>query len=424
MDQHTEGSKDWIRSIEALSWDEIVDRCGVSRDEIETVAEVYASSLNAVFAWGMGMTHHLHGVENIEEIAALAFLRGMIGRPGAGLLPLRGHSNVQGVGTIGVKPMLAEDVVERMEARFGVKLPDAKGMDTMACMHAAKAGEVDAAVIMGGNLWAANPDTKFATEAMENIGFKLFLTTTLNQGHVNGVGDGDVMILPVTARDEEWEPTTQESMFNYVRLSDGGIRRFENIRPESVILSQIGKRLLPDLPFDFEAFGRHASVRRAISEVLPELSDLADIEVAKREFHIQGRLIHTPEFKTKSGKAQFRVNHLPERQHDRPFTLATLRSEGQFNSIIYEEKDSYRGTTQRWSVMMNADDIRELGKESGDRVSITSDNGVMDNVELYAFDVPRGSLLAYYPEANVLTGTAVDPRSKTPAFKGVKVSVS
>ena len=191
-----------------------------------------------------------------------------------------------------------------------------------------------------------------------------------------------------------------------------------------MILSQIGKRLLPDLPFDFEAFGRHASVRRAISEVLPELSDLADIEVAKREFHIQGRLIHTPEFKTKSGKAQFRVNHLPERQHDRPFTLATLRSEGQFNSIIYEEKDSYRGTTQRWSVMMNADDIRELGKESGDRVSITSDNGVMDNVELYAFDVPRGSLLAYYPEANVLTGTAVDPRSKTPAFKGVKVSVS
>lgn len=424
LDQYTEGSSEWLESIKALSWDEIVERCGVSKDEIEAVASVYASSSNSVFAWGMGMTHHLHGVENIEEIAALAFLRGMIGRPGAGLLPLRGHSNVQGVGTIGVKPVLAEDVVARIETRFGVSLPSQKGMDTMACMQAAERGEVDAAVIMGGNLWAANPDTAFATSALEKIGFKLFLTTTLNQGHVQASDERDVMILPVTARDEEWEPTTQESMFNYVRLSDGGIKRFENVRPESVILTQIGKRLLPDLPFDFEAFGRHTSVRQSIAEVLPELSDLADIAVAKREFHIQGRLIHSPEFKTPSGKAQFRVNPLPTRTSDRPFTLATLRSEGQFNSIIYEEKDSYRGTAHRWVVMMNADDIFALGKAEGDKVDLVSDDGRMEGVELYAFDVPRGSLLAYYPEANLLTGTAVDPRSKTPAFKGVKVSVA
>lgn len=424
MDQYTENSADWRASIEALSWEDITDRCGVPRTDIEIIAKVYAESENAVFAWGMGVTHHLHGVENIEEIAALALLRGMIGRPGAGLLPLRGHSNVQGVGTIGVKPVLAEEVVQRIEARFGVELPNAKGMDTMACMQAADHGDIDAAVIMGGNLWAANPDTNFSTRAMEQIGFKLFLTTTLNQGHVNGVGDGDVLILPVTARDEEWEPTTQESMFNYVRLSDGGIKRFENVRPESVILSQIGKRLLPDLPFDFEAFGRHGSVREAIAHVLPELADLSDIEVAKREFHIRGRLLHTPDFKTASGKAQFRVNPLPERNSDRPFTLATLRSEGQFNSIIYEEKDSYRGTQHRWVVMMNAKDIAALGRNAGDRVDLVSDHGRMEKVELYAFDVPQGSLLAYYPEANALTGTAVDPRSKTPAFKAVKVSVA
>ena len=423
LSAHTEGAEAYIAEIKALGWDEITDRSGVSRDEIERLANIYIRSENAVFAWGMGMTHHLHGVQNIEEIAALALLRGMIGRPGAGLLPLRGHSNVQGIGTIGVKPVLAEDVVTRMEARFGVKLPEAVGMDTMACMQAAHSGEIDAALIMGGNLYAANPNSQFAREALDKIGFKLFLTTTLNQGHVHGCDEGDVLILPVTARDEEWEPTTQESMFNFVRLSDGGITRFEGVRPESRILSDLGQRILPDLPFDFEAFGRHQSVREAIAEVLPDLADLKDIEVAKREFHIRGRLLHTPHFNTASGKAQFQVNPLPPVSSDRPFTLATLRSEGQFNSIIYEEKDSYRGTPHRWVAMMNAADITRFGKSEGDTVDLVSDAGRMEGVELYAFDVPEGNLLTYYPEANVLTGIEVDPRSKTPAFKGVKVSV-
>ncbi len=422
--QHTDGFEAYKEAIEALDWDEILSRCGVSRDEIETIADVYMASENAVFAWGMGMTHHLHGVQNIEEIAALALLRGMIGRPGAGLLPLRGHSNVQGIGTIGVKPVLAEDVVQRIEARFSVKLPEAAGMDTMSCMQAAHAGDVDAALIMGGNLFAANPNSQFAREALSKIGFKLFLTTTLNQGHFEGIDeDGDVLILPVTARDEEWEPTTQESMFNYVRLSDGGIKRFAHVRPESVILSDLGALILKDLPFDFKAFGRHASVRDAIGDVLPELDGLKDIEVAKREFHIKGRLVHTPHFKTPNGRARFQANELPPRAEARPFTLATLRSEGQFNSIIYEEKDSYRGTPHRWLVMMNPADIAKLGKTAGDKVDLVSDAGRMVAVELYPFDVPEGDLLAYYPEANVLVNTDVDPRSKTPAFKAVKVSI-
>ena len=420
---YTEDYEAYRQAITALSWDELSARCGVSKAEIVRIAARLSKAKNAVFAWGMGMTHHLHGVENIEEIASLALLTGQIGRPGAGLLPLRGHSNVQGIGTIGVKPVLAEGVVQRMEQRFGVSLPQTQGMDTMACMKAAHEGKIDAALIMGGNLYAANPDSRFAEKALDRIGFKLFLTTTLNQGHVHGAASGDVMILPVTARDEEWEPTTQESMFNYVRLSDGGICRYKEVRPESVILSELGRRILPDLPFDFEAFGRHSSVRKAIADVLPELADLADIDVAKREFHIRGRLIHKPRFKTASGRAKFPLNSLPEPKTARPFTLATLRSEGQFNSIIYEEKDSYRGTPHRWLVMMNAGDIEALGKAPGDTVDLVSDHGEMKGVELYAYDVPKGNLLAFYPEANALTATAVDPRSKTPAFKSVEVSV-
>ena len=419
--EHGAGFEAFRRDIDGLSWDEITEACGLSRDEIERVAGAYGQAKNAVFAWGMGMTHHVHGVANVEAIANLALLRGMIGKRFAGLLPLRGHSNVQGIGTIGVKPVLARDVLRRMEEAFGVTFPEEKGLDTMACMQRAAAGDIDAAVIMGGNLWAATPDTAFSTRAMAQIGFKLFLTTTLIQGHVHGLGEGEVMILPVTARDEEWEPTTQESMFNFVRLSDGGIHRLDNVRPESWILGQLGRRMLPYSPIDFEAFSGHSRLRDAIAAIVPGMEELADIDVAKREFHIRNRVLHTPTFATTDGKAHFVVTPLPAPPSGR-LMLASVRSEGQFNSIIYEETDSYRGKAGRDSVFLNAEDMAERGLSEGQGVRVTSDVGEMRGVAT-RFDLPRGSVLAYYPEANVLVGTAVDPRSKTPAFKSVPVQV-
>lgn len=423
MRAYTEGSADYVAEITALPWETITKRCGVSKREIERVANLYATSTSTVFAWGMGMTHHLNGTENIEAIAALALLRGMVGRPGAGLLPLRGHSNVQGVGTIGVKPVLAADVIEKMETSYGITFPEKKGLDTMSCMQAAHRGEMDTAIIMGGNLYAANPDENWAREALERIGFKLFLTTTLNQGHFTGHDNSECLILPVTARDEEWEPTTQESMFNFVRLSDGGIRRLSGVRPESVILSDIATRVLPDSPIDFQAFKRHRETRQAIAEIVPGMEKLADIDVAKQEFHISNRLLHKPHFRTPSGKAQFKVCPLPERERTRPFTLTTVRSEGQFNSIIYEESDSYRGTKSRWTVMMNPADLKSLNLRTGMHVNVTSDHGDLKDVIVHAFDVPPGNAMMYYPEANVLTGTAVDPRSLTPSFKYTEIDI-
>ena len=416
---HSSGFAAFEADLKALSWDEITGDCGIGRDEIEHIATRYGAADRVVFAWGMGMTHHIHGVANVEAIANLATLRGMVGKRYAGLLPLRGHSNVQGIGTIGVKPVLAKDVLAKMEAEFGVKFPKDKGFDTMACLKAAEAGEIDAAVIMGGNLWGATPDRTFASRAMEAIGFKLFLTTTLNLGHVHGLGEGEVLVLPVTARDEEWEPTTQESMFNYVRLSDGGIKRLENVRPESWILGEIGQRLLPGSPIQFKAFSAHSKVRDAIAAIVPGLEELADIDVAKQEFHIKHRVMHTPEFGTPDGKAHFVVTPLPRLQRER-LTLATMRSEGQFNTIIYEEKDSYRGGAGRQAVFLNAEDMAAFGVSEGQAVTLASDTGRMAAIATM-FDLPRGSAMAYYPEANVLVGTEVDPRSKTPAFKSVPV---
>lgn len=416
---HTSGFAAFKADLEAMRWFDIVEACGITQREIEHIANRYGQAERVVFAWGMGMTHHIHGVANVEAIANLATLRGMLGKRFAGLLPLRGHSNVQGIGTIGVKPVLAKDVLEKMEAAFGVKFPEEQGFDTMACLKAAEAGEIDSAVIMGGNLWGATPDRAFASRAMEAIDFKLFLTTTLNLGHVNGLGDGEVLVLPVTARDEEWEPTTQESMFNYVRLSDGGIRRLDNVRPESWILGEIGQRVLPGSPIDFKAFSGHSRVREAIAAIVPGMEQLADIDVAKKEFHIRNRLMHTPEFGTPDGRAHFVVTPMPKLERKR-LSLATVRSEGQFNTIIYEDKDSYRGGAGRFAVFLNGQDMASFGVVEGQSVTVASDTGRMTAVAT-AFDLPRGSAMAYYPEANVLVGTEVDPRSKTPAFKSVPV---
>lgn len=421
---HTEGFDAFFDDIQQSNWAEIIECCGITQTRIEEIAALYAKSENTIFAWGMGMTHHLWGVDNIEYIANLALLRGMIGKTNAGLLPLRGHSNIQGIGSMGVKPVLPEEIFDRMEQAFDIKLPTEKGMDTLACLQAAHKGEIDAALMLGGNLYAATPDAKWAEQALNKIGLKVFLSTTLNQGHLFGADQGESLVLPVTARDEEQQPTTQESMFNYIRLSDGGIQRLDNVRPETEILCDIATQLIPNSPLDFSSFKSHQTIRQAIAKTIPGMEELADIEVAKQEFHVKGRLIHTPQFKRPNKRASFVVQPMPKADKKQyPFTLMSVRSEGQYNSIIYEEKDSYRGIEKRWSVMLNPEDMQRMAIKEGDNINIRSATGLMENVAAYSFDLPPGSMMAYYPEANVLVGQNSDPRSKTPAFKSVPVTI-
>jgi molybdopterin-dependent oxidoreductase alpha subunit len=426
--QFTADFDSYRRDIEQTRWDEITASCGIERPDIDRVAGLYCQANHAVFAWGMGMTHHKHGVANVEQISNLALLRGMVGKRFAGLLPLRGHSNVQGIGTIGVKPVLSEDVFSKMEQELGVTLPREAGMDTMAAMQAAAAGNIDTAVIMGGNLYGASPDSRWAEQALNRVACKVFLTTTLNRGHVCGVDDGESLVLPVTARDEERQATTQESMFNYVRLSDGGIDRLDNVRSEVDILSDIGTAVVSDSVIDFSAFKSHRKVRQAIAKIVPGMEALASIDVAKKEFHIHGRLLHKPQFNTEAGRARFATCPIPPRPNPTPddpsaFVLSTVRSEGQFNTIIYEYADSYRGAKSRWTVFMNRADMADHNITEADKVNLTSAQGRMDAVQVLAYDLPQGDMLAYFPEANVLTNTEVDPRSKTPAFKSISVKL-
>ena len=218
--------------LQQVSWKEIVSKSGVKLDEIETIAGLYASSKSAVFSWTMGITHHAHGVQNVQAIGNLALMRGMVGRAGAGLLPIRGHSNVQGIGSVGVTPKLKDAIFQRLQDHFQVSLPTTAGRDTMQCMEGAAKGDLKFGLCLGGNLYGSNPDAAFANQALSNLDMLVYLSTTLNTGHVHGLAK-ETIILPVLARDEEPQATTQESMFNFVRLSDGGPARHQGPKAKS-----------------------------------------------------------------------------------------------------------------------------------------------------------------------------------------------
>jgi anaerobic selenocysteine-containing dehydrogenase len=290
-------------------------------------------------------------------------------------------------------------------------------------MEAAGRGEMDVALCLGGNLYGSNPDAAFATNALGKIGQVVYLSTTLNTGHAWGTGR-ETLILPVLPRDEEPQPTTQESMFSFVRLSDGGPARFEGPRSEVSILADLGRMLLSNGDVDWQQLHSHAAVRELIGELVPDYAPMKDLDATRQEFHVSGRAVDEYRFPTPTGKARFHAIPLPERTGDEGMLrLMTIRSEGQFNTVVYDEEDIYRGQERRDVILMHPDDMQRLGLKDDQPVRIRSEAGELRRILVRPIDIRPGNAVMYYPEANVLVGRGVDPLSKTPAFKDVPVTI-
>jgi molybdopterin-dependent oxidoreductase alpha subunit len=455
LGNHCEGWPVLKARLASITWDEITTKSGLSRSEINETASRYAAAKYAVFSWTMGITQHAHGVDNVQAIGNLALLRGMVGRPGCGLMPIRGHSNVQGMGSVGVSPKLKDAIFDRLQSHFNVVLPTTAGRDTMACIEGAAAGELKVGFCLGGNLYGSNPDATYAAKSITNLDQIVYLNTTLNTGHAHGLAR-ETIILPVLARDEEPQPTTQESMFNFIRLSDGGPRRHEGTRSEIDVIASIAERVArPASPssagassltadqstngnggnsrqsrglsaIDWSQMRSTAQIRKAISQFVPGFEQMADIDRTKEEFQIGGRTFHTPQFAIPNGRARLHVHELPDvaGTEDNEIRIMTIRSEGQFNTVVYEDEDIYRGVEHRDVILLHPDDLRRLRLSDNQLVTVHGPAGSMPNIRAFEFPkIKAGNAAMYYPECNILVSRTLDPQSKTPAFKCVIVRV-
>jgi molybdopterin-dependent oxidoreductase alpha subunit len=422
VSSHTSGWDAVAADVAAASWSVLEREAGVARADVERAADALVAAQRGIFLWAMGLTHHAHGVDNVLALSNLALARGWLGQPGCGLLPVRGHSNVQGVGTCGVTPALKDAFAARLERVYGIPIHAGVGQDTYSSMVAAADGRVRAAVLLGGNLFASNPDRVWSAAALRRVGLSFSLTTKLNEGHVHGRGR-TALVVPVLARDEEEQATTQESMFNFVRLSAGGTPAVAGeMRSEVDAIAALAELILPPGRFDWSALRSHHRLRQEIARVVPGMAPIAHIDDATgAEFHIGGRTFHEPRFATGDGRARFHVTPLPA-LGDASFRLMTMRSEGQFNTVVYEEEDVYRGTKARDVVLMAAEDAARLGVAAGDRVEVETETGRLE-VTVVLAPIRAGNLAMYYPEANVLVPRRLDARSRTPAFKSVGARV-
>lgn len=420
---HCNNVSSFLEDLVTENVDELLKKSGLDRNELMIFCDTLLQSKNTIFAWAMGVTHQSHGTHTVQAIANLALVLGKIGRTGAGLLPLRGHSNVQGVGTVGVVPQLKPEMANALIDKFGIKIPDKAGMDTYQCMQAAYDGEIDFAVILGGNLYGSNPDSKWAEESLSRIAFKCMISTTLNQGHVHGLGK-ETLILPVRTRDEERQSTSQESMFNYVRLSLGGLHcPHHDLPSETALFADMGFQLFGDKPVPWTELHNHQTIRKYISETVPDLQPLNEIENGN-DFSIPGRIKHQPLFNTPNNKADLVVlKAVDARPSNNHFNMTTFRSEGQFNTIVYEEEDIYRGVEHRNVIFLSQNDMDRLNIKEGQKVIVKSEAGKME-VEAVEGPIRSGNTAMYWPEANAIVPRKLDPLSKTPSFKRVSVKIA
>jgi molybdopterin-dependent oxidoreductase alpha subunit len=432
---HTIGIDALVADIDATGWADIERRSGLAQAQIEAMAEVYWSAERVIVCYGMGITQHRRGTENVQQIANLLLMRGNIGRPGAGICPLRGHSNVQGDRTVGITEIPTEAFLARLDAAFGISAPRKHGHNAVEALAAMADGRSRAFIGLGGNLAVAMPDPERCFAAFRKLDLSVNIITKLNRTALLTAPHS--LILPCLGRTEydeqdgRGQAVTVEDTMSMVHASRGRIRPASPaLRSEPAIVAGIARATLPDSAIAWEAMAAdYDLIRDGIERVFP---DFFDYNVRIRQpggFRLRvgasQRIWDTPD-----GKAHFLVfagTDEDDGRDDGALTLTTIRSHDQYNTTIYGLNDRYRGITGRRDVLfMHQGDIAALGLAHGDRVDISAGPGrVLAGQTIVAHDIAPGSVAAYYPEANCLIDLYDHDRaSGTPSYKSVAVRIA
>ena len=442
--KHTDGLAAYRAAVEATGWAAILDQSGLTRAEIEAMAEVYLGADKVIATWAMGVTQHKHSVATIREIANLLFLRGHVGRPGAGLCPVRGHSNVQGDRTVGINEKPPADLLDALEREFGFTAPRKHGHNVLAAIRAMLDGSARAFIGLGGNFARATPDSALVAEALAGCALTVHIATKLNHSHL--VPGRVAYILPCLGRTEidrngagKVQIVTVEDSMSMVHGS-GGINKpaSPHLRSEVAIIAGIAAATVGSDKVDWAALADdHDRIRELIARTIPGFAGY-NTRVRRPRGFLLRNLAAERVFETETGKATFSDDSLPKAtEHQQAqrtgdtFVLQTFRSHDQYNTTIYGLDDRYRGVYgERRVVFAHPDDLAELKARAGERVDLVcvhAEDGVervAEDFRLVPFDMPRGSLAGYYPELNVLVPlSAFGEFSDTPTSKSVLVQV-
>ena len=436
IDQKTSGYQEFIANLETISWNDILRESGLSLEQITEAAEMFLNANRVITCWAMGVTQHTHAVATIQDIVNLHLLRGQIGKPGAGLCPVRGHSNVQGDRTMGISERMPERFLKALETEFDFNCPREKGFDTVESINAMHDGKAKVFFAMGGNFLSATPDTEFVGEALRRCNLTVQVITKLNRTAL--VTGKTSIILPCLGRSEmdlqngiEQFVSTESTLLN-VQMSKGIFEPASiDLRSETWIAVKLAQATLGEKSTVNwqEMISDYDKIRDSISRVVPGFENYNERIRIDGGFYLPNKP-RNREFQTDSGKAKFNASKLAKIELESgQLMLTTVRSHDQFNTTIYGTSDRYRGIHgERRVLLMNEADIKERGLKSGDSVDITSysEDRIRHarNFRVVKYPIPKDCAAGYFPEMNVLIShKSVAEKSNTPTSKLIKVAV-
>ncbi len=431
----TAGFEEFKAELLTHQLDELVTRTGLAESEIDKLVDLIAERKKIIACWGMGLTQHVNGVDNIQEVVNLLLMKGSIGKEGAGTCPVRGHSNVQGDRTMGIAERPSKELLDKISENFGFTPPQEHGysvVDAIAAMHEEK---VKVFIGMGGNFLSAAPDTYFTADALEKCSLTAHISTKLNRSHLTH--GKTALILPSMGRTDRYvkngksQFVTVENSMGVVHSTQGVLQPpSEFVESEPVIVANIAKATLTqdkvDWDFLIEDYG---NIRDLIEKTIAGFENYNERVKQPLGFELPNGA-RTGDFTTPNKKANFTVNQLRKDTLDTDeFIMMTTRSHDQFNTTIYGLDDRYRGVYNgRMVVFMNHEDVKNNGLNQGDKITLYNNYGnterMVEGFAVVPYNIPKGCLATYFPEANPLVPLELTAHSShTPSSKSVRVKI-
>lgn len=439
IEEFTDGYSEWIKNLEGTSWEDILASSGLSRQQIREAAQICHGSKKMICCWAMGLTQHENAVANIQEVVNLLLLGGHIGRPGAGVCPVRGHSNVQGDRTMGIWEKAPDEFLDALGKEFGFEPPRHHGYDTLEAIEAMHAGKAKVFVGMGGNFAAATPDPQFTHLALSRCSLTVQISTKLNRSHL--ITGQQALILPCLGRTEEdlqatgLQYVSTENSMGIIQKSEGRLKPASALlRSEVAIVAGMAEALFGEAqPVEWRKMAENYDfIRASIERVIPGFENYNSRLKLQKSFALPNPVRDERKFPTLSGKARFTVHTLPSLpvtpEGEDPsgrYLLMTIRSHDQYNTTIYGLDDRYRGIYGgREVVLMNTEDMAQAGFAGGDWVDISSRSGRVQHYRVVPYSIPRQCVATYFPETNCLVPIDHKARkSNTPVYKSAWVKI-